>query len=374
MTQRLDDIPTPFAVIDLDRVENNCERMRAFATARGVVLRPHVKTHKCVPAALLALGGAPGPITVSTLAEAEHFSEAGFDDITYAVPLPLSRIEQALTLAKRVRLNVLIDHRDAASALAERAAAAGVRARVFVKVDCGYHRAGVAPHRPEARALVQQIAKAPTLELAGLLTHAGHSYDCVDRDAIARVADQERTVIVGFAEALRASGIEVPAVSVGSTPTMSVAPDLTGVTEIRPGNYVLFDAFQAAIGSCSPRDAAFSVVASVIGSYPDDGRLVLDAGGLALSKDPGATHVDDARGHGLLATVEGAPLDDLALVSLSQEHGVVRGSHAGISRLRIGDRVRIIANHACLAAACHPHYEVARGTRVVDRWTPVRGW
>lgn len=370
----LDTIPTPFAVIDLDRAEKNCERMRAFAASRGVVLRPHVKTHKCVPAALLALGGEPGPITVSTLAEAIHFSEAGFDDITYAVPLAPSRMEQALALRERVRLSVLIDHPDAGDALAHRAREAGTRARVFVKVDCGYHRAGVEPHRPEARALVERVAASPSLELAGLLTHAGHSYACAGREAIARVAEEERRVIVAFADALRASGIAVPVVSVGSTPTMSVAPELTGVTEIRPGNYVLFDAFQAAIGSCALDDAAFSVVASVIGSYPHDGRLVLDAGGLALSKDPGATHVPGAAGYGVLASLEGAPLPDLALVSLSQEHGVVRGSEAGIRRLAVGDRLRIIANHSCLAAACHPHYEIARGTRVIDRWTPVRAW
>jgi D-serine deaminase-like pyridoxal phosphate-dependent protein len=176
-----------------------------------------------------------------------------------------------------------------------------------------------------------------------------------------RVAEQERDVIVRFAERLRADGIEVPEVSVGSTPTMSVAEQLAGVTEMRPGNYVFYDAFQAAIGSCALDHCAFSVLASVIGVYP--GRVVVDAGALALSKDAGT-------GDGGYGVVLGQGAFQVA--SLSQEHGVVR-VHAD-SHTRVGDQLRIIANHSCLAAACHDAYHVVRGDEVVDVWRPTRGW
>lgn len=370
----LSELKTPCALVDLDVVERNCRRMSDMAKSRGVRLRPHVKTHKCIEAARRSVDGHFGGITVSTLAEAEHFAAAGFDDITYAVPLATGRVGQALELSKKIALHLLVDHRDAVSALADAATRAELRPSVLLEIDCGYHRGGVEPHRPEAHAIVDQIVAAPSLDFAGLLTHAGHSYGCVGRDAIARVAAQEREVIVHFADALRARGVEVRTVSVGSTPTMSVAPDLAGVTEIRPGNYVFYDAFQAAIGSCSLDDAAFSVLATVIGSYPHDGRLVIDAGALALSKDPGATHTDDHRGYGVVCDRTRRALEGLSLVSLSQEHGVIRGTSEAVATLSIGTRLRIVANHSCLAAACHDSFHVLRGERVVARWAPVRGW
>jgi D-serine deaminase-like pyridoxal phosphate-dependent protein len=247
--------------------------------------------------------------------------------------------------------------------------------RVLLEVDCGDHRTGVDPDADESVALARAIAAAKHVELVGILTHAGHSYACRDREQLAAVARQERDVAVAFAERLRRVGLAVAEVSIGSTPTMSAIDDLTGVTEVRPGNYVFYDAFQAAIGSCSLEDAAFSVLASVIGLYPEAGRLVLDAGALALSKDEGARHVDPAAGFGVLADLEGRPLNEaLRLVSLSQEHGVVRRPSAALAGLGVGDRVRVIANHSCLAAALHPQLFVARGQDVVDRWQPLRGW
>ncbi len=181
--------------------------------------------------------------------------------------------------------------------------------------------------------------------------------------------------MAAFADRLRRAGIEVPEVSVGSTPTMSVVDDLTGITEIRPGNYAFFDAFQAAIGSCRVRDCAFTVLATVIGCYPEAGRLVLDAGALALSRDPGPTHVDPDCGSGRVCGLDGGELEGLRLVSLSQEHGIVTvAPPARASDLPIGTRLRIVPNHSCLAAACFDRYHVADGDRIVDEWRPVRGW
>ena len=162
--------------------------------------------------------------------------------------------------------------------------------------------------------------------------------------------------------------------SIGSTPTMSVVDDLTGVTEVRPGNYAFFDAFQASIGSCKLDDAAFSVLTSVIGHYPSDGRLVLDAGALALSKDAGAPHSDGSTRYGVVCDLDSRPIADLQLVSLSQEHGIVHGPPSAIAPHGVGTRLRIIANHSCLAAACFDSYHVARSHEVTTTWRPTRGW
>ncbi|MGV8040537.1 MAG: alanine racemase [Thermoanaerobaculaceae bacterium] len=371
----LSELATPFAVVDRLRVRRNAERMRERARDLGVRLRPHVKTHKCVEIARLELGTATGPIAVSTLAEARAFAAAGFGDITYAVPISHARVREVVDLVRAgLHLGVLVDHPDTVAELERQAMEAGVRLRVWLKADSGYHRAGVDPTSDDAVALAARIAASSGLALAGVLTHAGHAYACRDREEVAAVAVQERDVTVAFAERLRAADVAVPEVSVGSTPTASVVADLSGVTEIRPGNYAFFDAFQAAIGSCRLDDCAFTVVASVIGAFPRDGRLVIDAGALALSKDSGPVHVDPRCGFGVVCDLAGEPLAGLRVASLSQEHGVVSGPPDTIGRHRIGGRLRIVPNHSCLAAACFDRYHVVEDQAVVDEWWPVRGW
>ncbi len=379
MTARrsLSALPTPAALVDIEIAERNIQRMADRATKLGVRLRPHVKTHKCVEAARLQASAGTQAITVSTLAEARFFASAGFRDITYAVPLAPGRADEAAQLAARVdRLHVLIDHPDALQPVERAARSHGRRLSVFLKVDCGYHRAGVDPESDGALQLAARIASSAHVEFQGVLTHAGHSYACRNPDEIRAVAAQERDVTAGFARRLRAAGIQVLDVSVGSTPTMSVADHLEGVTEMRPGNYVFYDAFQSLIGSCALADTALTVIATVVGRYPERSAFVIDAGALALSKDPGARQVDPDTGYGIVQSLDRAVTWHHARIhALSQEHGHVRvdgGLPTGT--FRIGDKVRIIPNHSCLTAALFDRYYAIADSAVEAEWTPVRGW
>lgn len=370
------DLPTPAAVVDLARLTANTSGMRERAARLGVRLRPHVKTHKCFEIARLQHGWRIGPITVSTLAEARAFASEGFADITYAVPLAPARIAEVARLVRAgVRLGVLVDHLETVAAIESVASVERLRLGVWVKVDSGYHRSGVDPDGPNGLEMAARIAASSHLDLAGVLTHAGHAYHCAGRVEVAVVARQERDVMTAFADRLRDAGIAVPEVSVGSTPTACAADDLTGVTEVRPGNYAFYDAFQVAIGSCRLVDCAFSVVATVIGCFPEAGRLVVDAGALALSKDPGATHLAPGCGFGRVCGLDGRELEGLQVASLSQEHGVLMATPAARSaRFPIGTKLRIVPNHSCLSAACFDRYRVADGDHVVAEWRPVRGW
>lgn len=351
--------------------------MAARARSLGVRLRPHVKTHKCLEAARLQVSAGCDGITVSTLAEARFFAQAGFRDLTYAVPLAPQRATEAAELAATVdALHVLVDHDDAIEAAEQAAKKRGKALSVFLKVDCGYHRAGVDPYSTAASSLARRLASSQHLSFQGILTHAGHSYACRTPEQLREVAAQERDVMAELASQLRSQGIEVRTVSVGSTPTMSVVDRLDGVTEIRPGNYVFYDAFQAAIGSCTLHDTAFTVLATVVGRYPERGALVIDAGALALSKDLGARHVDPGAGYGVAQSVDRVSTwTNVHIHALSQEHGhmhVDGGLEPGM--FRIGEKVRIIANHSCLSAALFDRYFVVDGDAVVGEWKPVRGW
>ena len=394
MTDDLYHLPTPCALVDLGKVERNCRAMVGTAERLGVKLRPHVKTHKCVEAARLQLDGAPGTggIAVSTLAEARHFAETGFRDITYAVPIAPERIPEAVAIGRGIdRLSLLLDGEVAARAAEEAGTTAGVRVPVFLKVDCGYGRAGVDPARPEATALARLLARSPHIDFRGLLTHGGHSYGSRSAEERRQAAGEEARVPTDFARSLRDQGLEVPEVSVGSTPTCTAHEKLAGtstklagtlrgwegVTEIRPGNYVFFDVYQAMIGSCRIEDVAFSVLVTVISHHPNRNRLLINAGSLALSLDPGPRQVDPHCGFGVVADLEGRPLVGLRLSGLSQEHGWVEaasGDGRELEPFPVGTRLRVLPNHSCLTAALYDRYHVLRAGRMVEEWHPVRGW
>ncbi|HSO21985.1 MAG TPA: alanine racemase [Chondromyces sp.] len=370
----LHDLPTPCALVDLDQLERNAQRVADKARRLGVRLRPHVKTHKCLEIARIQTDLHFGGVTVSTLAEAAAFASGGFTDITYAVPIAPQKISDAADLHTGIdALNLIVDHPETVRAIEELAASRGIALPVYLEIDCGGQRSGVQPDDELAERMVRRLADSEHIDFRGLLTHAGHAYRARNRAEAFELACEERNVMTALAAQLRDLGVEVREVSVGSTPTIRAIDDLAGITEVRPGNYVFYDAYQTAIGSCDLDEIAFSVLTTVISVHPSYGHAVIDAGALALSKDPGPVHVDAGCGFGLpVATDDQHPLPGLTITALTQEHGKLCGP--GIEALRPGTRLRILPNHSCLAAACFERYHVVRDTEVVDEWHPVRGW
>ena len=368
-------LPTPSLLVDRARVERNVMRMASRIAALGARLRPHVKTHKAIEVGRLQAQAGMQGITVSTLAEARAFAAQGFDDITYAVPIEPGKFAAIVAMhTAGARVAVLTDDPEIPAPLAAAASAAGVTIDVFLKVDCGYGRAGVDPEGPALLEMAERIGSAAPLRFAGLLAHAGHSYQARGRAEILTIANAERDVMVAAARRLAAQGIAVPCVSIGSTPTASHVEDLTGVHEVRTGNYAFYDLMQVTIGSCGAADVALSVLSAVVHRDRAKGRVILDAGAIALSKDAGIADPDGVTHYGRLVTLEGEELG-LRVTALSQEHGWVQTDDgAALDRLPVGARVRVLANHSCLTAAQHAHYEVCEGTRVVDRWVNHRGW
>jgi D-serine deaminase-like pyridoxal phosphate-dependent protein len=371
----MNDLHTPCLLLDLTRVRRNAERVSEIAKRSGVRLRPHIKTHKCVEVARIQTEGHGGAVTVSTLEEARAFARGGFTDITYAVPIERGKFAEAIEILRSgVRLNLLTDDAATVTALDEACGREGARFDVFLKIDCGTHRVGVEPHTNEAIEIPRMISDAKNLNFAGILTHAGHSYNAKNTDEIVEIARHERDVMVRHAEHLRSEGMEVPTVSIGSTPTITHIDHLDGIDEIRPGNYIFFDNFQATLGSCAFEDTALTVLAAVIHKDSIRRRFVIDAGAIALSKDRGPAGLDPRCGYGRVLDVEG---DDtgMRVSGLSQEHGEIdAGDSKAFENLKVGERVRVLANHSCLTAAQHSHYNVIDDGRMIDRWEIARGW
>ena len=353
------DVPTPALLLDVDVLENNLRVMSDRCRQLGVRLRPHIKTHKCVQVARAQRALGSSGITVSTLSEARVFADAGFDDQTWAFPIIPGRVAEIAELAGRVRLGVVVDSAEAVDALASTAS----DLRVWMKVDCGYGRAGVDPTSPTAMILAERIRDSG-FELAGLISHSGNAYHAASRSQMTRIAEGERRAISALADDLRASGFAVPDVSTGSTPAMWAYDSLDGVTEVRPGNYALYDYTQVVLGSCDLADCAATVLTTVVSSSPERGTSVVDAGALSLSLDPGPSMLGRrSYGEMLDQRASGGIRRNARLISLSQEHGILS------TALPVGTRVRLVPNHSCLAVACFDAFSVVQGDEVVDRWT-----
>lgn len=366
----LSELPTPCLVLDRYRLVRNIDGMARAVARFGIGLRPHMKTAKSAEVARLALAGQTGGITVSTLAEAEYFAAHGITDILYAVAITPQKLDEVAKLnAAGAEIMVVTDDANVAA----RIAAHPARMRALIEIDTGEGRSGVAP---DSRVLPSIAAHLGT-RLAGVMTHAGHSYAGRSLEEIAGVAEAERSGVVYAAQVLRSLGYPCAIISMGSSPTALHAASLDGVTEVRAGVYMFGDLFQAGIGTHGMDDIAMTVLASVIGLRPRERRLILDAGGLALSKDRSTEATPIDYGFGLMLDVAGRPSFGHAIVRRAyQEHGVVECDPTRpFPELAIGDKVRIAPNHTCMTAAAHDRYHVVEGGEEVQAvWNRVNGW
>ena len=373
----LADAPTPSLILDRGKLTRNCAKMLAKCRSLGVMLRPHLKTLKSIDAARIAIDPAHGGVAVSTLREADYFAGHGISDIQYAVCITAGKLLRAKEIAEHVPgFSFFLDSVEAARAVATAPSPATGPFNVWIEIESGGRRTGVDPSDP-ALIEIAAILRDGGVRLAGVATHGGHSYDARSVEALAEIAEQERSTVVDAAQRLRAAGFEVPGVSAGSSPTATFLAKADGLTEIRPGVYTSGDLFQAGIGVQAEEDIAVSVLASVIGRNEARGRVVIDAGGLALSKDRSTAALPCDLGYGLVRDADGEEtLGRLIVSGVHQEHGEIDGvSTEAFARLPIGAKVRVLPNHVCMTAAPYDHYLVVNGgSGIVDRWDKISGW
>lgn len=371
---------TPALLLDRDRLRANARRLAGHIASLGGVLRPHVKTHKCIEITReIAAAGHTRGITVSTLAEAEYFFAHGFDDIFYAVGIAPNKFAAAAQLVRRgCRLSLTLDSVAMARELTAFAEAEALSLPVIVELDTDGHRAGV---DPEAEALLEigaLLHDSRGTELLGVMTHAGESYACDTREARRAIARQERDRTVRAAQRLRDAGLPCPVVSIGSTPTAFAIDDLTGVTEVRAGVYATFDLVMANLGVCTMEDIAFSVLVTVIGHQAAKNWIITDGGWTALSRDRGTATQRVDYGYGAVLDARGSPLP-LQVVSANQEHGIVAPAAPDVdldlSDYPLGSRLRILPNHACATAGQYREITlVGPDGTPGETWPKASGW
>lgn len=366
----LEQLETPAAVVDMDRLALNLDRMAAYCAMHDLRLRPHVKTHKAprIAAEQLRLGAAG--LTCATVREAEVMSELT-GDVLLAYPLLQPTLLRRLTnIAPSVRLTVMLDSRAAAVRLAAAADEIGRRVHVLVELDVGMRRTGVADAAAAAE-LAAFVAERDALQYDGLGFYPGHVRQTTDAQAPAMAGVSRQ--VGGALEALARAGLPAAVVSGGSTPAAWRMHEVPGLTEVRPGTYVYNDRVTAAIGACEWDACAFSVLATVV-STSVAGQAVIDAGSKALGREP-MDHTRVAPGDegpqppGQRTDGFGALLDrpEVVVSRLSEEHGVLDLS-ATAWRPEVGETVRVVPNHACVVVHLNDVVYGLRDDVVETRW------
>ena len=353
----LDALETPAAVVDLDRMTANLDRMAAYVRAHGLALRPHIKTHKTPELAAEQLRRGAVGVTVATPREAEVMAAVADDILVAYPPVGRPRLDRLLALPEHVRLTIALDSADALAALDAAARDAGREVGVLIELDLGMRRCGV-PTPEAAVALARAAAEARGVAYRGVMFYPGHIREPVDEQGPA--LERLNADLARFLDALTAAGLEPATVSGGSTPAAFASHALDGLTEIRPGTYIFNDRTTALIGACSWDDCAYTILATVV-STAVPGQAVVDAGSKALARE-------EIRAPG--ATGFGALLDRPHVVvrATSEEHGILDLSRTDW-RPRVGDRVRIVPNHVCVSVHLQDRLWGVRGEEVVGEWT-----
>uniref|UniRef100_A0A7C2B5F7 Alanine racemase n=1 Tax=Thermomicrobium roseum TaxID=500 RepID=A0A7C2B5F7_THERO len=353
------ELDTPCLVVDLDRLEQNIAEMAEYARSRGLALRPHFKTHKTIEIAQLQRQYGAIGFTCAKLGEVEALVEAGvLDDILVAYQIVgEQKIARLLRLLERARITVAVDSVAVAEPLSRAVAALGKRLDVVIEVDTGLRRAGVQPGEPVLR-LAHELVQMPGLRLRGLMTHEGHAGRAPTTEEMEQLARAAGEALVSSAALLRRHGVSVDIVSVGSTPAAFATTRVEGLTEMRPGTYVFYDAAAFRFGRIGPERVALRVLTTVI-SRPSPDRAVIDAGSKTLTSDPpppGRT------GYGYVVDY---PMATIA--RLSEEHGVVE-LPPGVDGPVVGERLEIIPNHVCPVVNLQDELFAIRNGEVVATW------
>ncbi len=359
------DIQKPTLLLNEAVVRANIERMTAKARAAGIAFRPHFKTHQSAEIGEWFRAAGVQAITVSSVDMALYFADHGWRDITIAFSANPRQAETIAQLAEKIHLGLLFENIESVQQIS-----AKLRAPIdaWIKIDVGAHRTGIpATETEQARRVAVAIQNTPLLRLKGLLTHAGHTYTARGAAQVCQLYAQSIERISTARRALQTGGITPLLISVGDTPASSLCADLGAIDELRPGNFVFYDATQAHIGSCTPAQIGVALACPVVALHPERSEAVIYGGAVHLSKD--FFMEDDHRAYGWVTLPQetdwGAPLPGAYVASLSQEHGILHLPEADLARLRIGDLVCILPAHSCLTVTLMKRY-LTLGGRWMD--------
>lgn len=361
------DINQPTLLVNIERVRRNIVRMAEKSRRQGIRFRPHFKTHQSAIIGDYFRDIGITAITVSSVSMAEYFSRHGWNDITIAFPANLRQISAINDLAKRINLGILVENLDTVEFLSNHLNAP---VDVWIEIDEGSQRSGISWEHPE---LVSQLAKvignSSMLRIKGLLTHPGRIYRAGTTAEIEHIYHEAVSRINNVRQFLANQDFNLE-VSVGDTPGCTICNELGPVDEIRPGNFVFYDAVQLALGVCKLEDIAAILACPIVARYPQRHELIIYGGAVHLSKDTVIMngHVCyglvvsyhdgelETGGHDWISLIKGGYVD-----RLTQEHGVVALPNFMVDHVKVGELLYLIPAHVCLTVSALGRYTTTNG-------------
>ena len=357
-------IDQPTLLLDEAVTRTNIARMAQRAHDRGVVFRPHFKTHQSAQIGEWFRDLGVEKITVSSVEMAEYFADHGWTDILIAFSLNPRQIKRIEALAGRIHLELLIENTDVLPPLVLFGQSP---LDIWVKVDAGSHRTGLDwQDSIGIKEVCEAVSRIPRLRLAGLLTHSGHSYHAGSKKAVSRIFREGVDRLNELRDEVEAAGFSGLKVSVGDTPGCSLCENWSGIDEVRPGNFALYDAQQAAVGSCTVEEISAALACPVVAKHADRHEVVVYGGAIHLSKD--TLEVDGKLSYGLPALPNGerwgAPIPHARVDRLSQEHGILWIPGTEFEQIAVGDLVFILPAHSCLTVQAMGDYQTLKGEKI----------
>lgn len=361
-------ISEPTLLLDQKRCIANIRKMSAKADRNKVMFRPHFKTHQSVAVGNWFRDLGVCAITVSSLRMAEYFANNGWRDITVAFPVNVLEMERINRLAGKINLNLLIVSVETVNVLQKHLQSP---VNAWVKIDTGYQRTGMRVSDKEGIGqLVEAILQVPMIRFSGFLTHAGHSYKARTMAEVHAIHYESIEFLQRLKKEYMTSCSEI-LLSVGDTPTCSLAEDFSGVDEIRPGNFVFYDVAQLQIGSCLEEEIAVAMACPIVAMHPERNEMIIYGGSVHFSKDA-CDYVDGGNFYGYVVDLGDkgwSAIDTRRYVkTLSQEHGVLRMLTEDFSRYRTGDVIGILPIHSCLTANAMASYSTLEGEQLDHCW------
>lgn len=357
-------IDQPTLLINETVARANIACMQQRAQDRGVTFRPHFKTHQSAQIGEWFRDLGVEKITVSSVEMAEYFADHGWKDILVAFSMNPRQTKRINALARRVHLGILIENMDVLPPIY----LFGVEPLdVWIKVDAGSRRTGVDwQDKKGIHELCEVVNRIPRLRLTGLLTHSGHSYHAGSLKKVNIIFREGVDRLNQLRDELEAAGHSGLKVSVGDTPGCSMCEDWSGIDEVRPGNFVLYDAQQAKEGSCKFEDISVALACPVVAKHPERREVVVYGGAIHLSKDN--LKVDGKLSYGLPAPPNGegwgAPIPHARVDRLSQEHGILWIPGPEFEQIAIGDLVFVLPAHSCLTVQAMGDYLSLTGEKI----------
>jgi D-serine deaminase-like pyridoxal phosphate-dependent protein len=354
----------PTLLLDKQKCLSNISMMAEKARKNNVIFRPHFKTHQSHEVGRWFRSFGVDKITVSSVKMAEYFANDGWKDITVAFPANIHEKDRLNRLAEKITLNLLVVSPETVDHLGKEILPP---INVFVEIDTGYHRTGVAPENAALLdAILNRIEAYPHVTFKGFMTHDGHSYKIRnDKKAILNIHQHSLAIAQALKEKYSSQYSHI-IFSMGDTPTCSVAETFTGVDEIRPGNFVFYDFTQVAIGSCTPEQIAVAMACPVVATYPERNEVVVHGGAVHFSKDSLAQPDGNIFGKVVHLSKNGWSTEETGMYikSLSQEHGIIHAEKNQVENIQVGDWLGVLPIHSCLTADVMKGYKTLEGETV----------